>query len=80
MVWTPTLIQKVKRVDNTVSRAVDHWFDSTIGLYITKFVVDRTKSYSQAERYFFNGLEGKFLHFLKLRINILLHENHILKI
>jgi hypothetical protein len=42
MVWTPTLIQKVKRVDNVVSRAVDHWFDSTIGGYITEFVVDKT--------------------------------------
>jgi hypothetical protein len=42
VVWTPTLIQKVKRVDNVVSRAVDHWFDSTIGGYITEFVVDRT--------------------------------------
>jgi hypothetical protein len=42
VVWTPALIQKVKRVDNAVSRAVDHWFDSTIGGYITEFVVDRT--------------------------------------
>jgi len=42
VVWIVALIQKVKRVDNVVSRAVDHWFDSTIGGYITKFVVDRT--------------------------------------
>jgi hypothetical protein len=42
MVWTPILIQKVKRVDNVVSRVVDHWFDSTIGGYITEFVVDKT--------------------------------------
>ena len=74
------LIQKVKIVDNDVSRAVDHWFDSTIGGYITEFVVDRVESYSQVERYFFKGPKGKFLHFLKLRINILLHEKNILKI
>jgi hypothetical protein len=42
MVWTSALIQKVKRVDNVVSRVVDHWFDSTIGGYNTEFVVDRT--------------------------------------
>ena len=42
MVWTPTLIQKVKRVDNVVSKVEYHWFDSTIGVYITEFVVDRT--------------------------------------
>jgi hypothetical protein len=80
MVWKSTLIKKVKRVDNAMSRVVDHWFDSTIGGYITEFVVDRVESYSQAERYFFKGPRGKFLHFLKLRIKILLHEKNILKI
>jgi hypothetical protein len=80
MVWTPALIQKFKRVNNVVSGVVYHWFDSTIGGYITEFVVDRKKSYSQAEKYFFKGPRGNFLHFLKLRINMLLHENHILKI
>jgi hypothetical protein len=53
--WTSMLIQRVKRVDNNVSRAVDYCFDSTIGGYITEFVVDRVESYSQAKRYFFKG-------------------------
>jgi hypothetical protein len=74
------LIKKVKRVDNAISRAVDHWFDNTIGGYIIEFVVDRVDSYSQAERYFFKGPNGNFLHFLKLRIKMLLHEKNILKI
>jgi hypothetical protein len=78
--WKSTLIKKVKRVDNTVSRAVDHWFDSTIGGYITKFVVYRVESYNQAKRYLFKGPRGKILHFLKLRIQMLLHEKNILKI
>jgi hypothetical protein len=72
VLWTSTLIKKVKRVDNTMSRVVDHWFDSTIGGYITKFSIDRVESYSQAERYFFKGPRGKFLHFLKLKIKMLL--------
>jgi hypothetical protein len=59
VVWTSELIKKVKKDDNTVSRAVDHWFDSTIGGYITEFVVDRVESYNQAERYFFKGPRGK---------------------
>jgi hypothetical protein len=80
VVWMSTLIKKVKRVDNVVSRAVDHWFDSIVGGYITEFVVDRVESYSQAERYFFKGPRGKFLHFLKLKIKMLLHEKNILKI
>jgi hypothetical protein len=80
VVWMPELIQKVKRVDNAVSKAVDHWFDSSIGGYITEFAVDRVESYSQAKRYFFKGPRGKFFHFLKLRIRMLLHEKKILKI
>jgi hypothetical protein len=80
MVWTSTLIKKVKRVDNTVSREVYHLFDSTIGGYITEFVVDKVESYSQVERYLFKGPRGKVLHFMKLKNNILLHEKNILKI
>jgi hypothetical protein len=80
MVWMSALIKKVKRVDNVVSREVDHWFDSKIGGYITEFVVDRVYSYSQADRYFFKGPRGKFLHFLMLKIKMLLHEKNILKI
>jgi hypothetical protein len=72
MVWTSVLVKKFKRVDNIMSRAVDHWFDRTIGGYITEFVVDRVESYSQAKRYLFKGPRGKFLHFLKLRIKMLL--------
>jgi hypothetical protein len=80
VVWTSTLIKKFKRVDNVVSRVVDLWFDRTIGGYITKFAIDKVESYSQAKRYFFKGPRGKFLHFLKLNIEMLLHEKNILKI
>jgi hypothetical protein len=80
MVWTLLLIKKVKRFDNAMSRAVDHWFDSTIGGYINEFAINRVESYSQEERYFFKGPRGNFLHFLKLKIEMLLHEKNILKI
>jgi hypothetical protein len=80
VVWTLVLIQKVKRVNNVVSRVVDHWFDNTVGGYITKFVVDRVESYNQDERYLFKGPRGKFLQFLKLRLKMMLHEKNILKI
>jgi hypothetical protein len=80
VVWMSALIKKVKRFDNVVSRAVDYWFDSTIGGYITEFSIDKVESYNQAERYFFMGPRGKFLHFLKLKIKMLLHEKNILKI
>jgi hypothetical protein len=74
------LINKVKRFDNAISGVVDHWLDITVGGYITEFVVDRVESYRQAERYFFKERRGIFLHFMKLRIKMLLHEKNILKI
>jgi hypothetical protein len=80
VVWTSALIQKVKRVDNVVFREIDHWFDSTIGGYITEFSIDRVDSYSQDERYFVKGPKGKFLQVLKLRLKMLLHEKNIWKI
>jgi hypothetical protein len=80
VVWTSTQIKKFKRIDNVVSRVVDLWFDIIIGGYITEFPIDRVESYSQAERYFFKGPRGKFLHFLKMKINMLFHEKNILKI
>jgi hypothetical protein len=80
VVWISTLIKKFKRVDNVVSRAVDLWFDRTIGGYISGFSIDIIESYSQEETYFFKGPRGKFLHFLKLKIKLLLHENNIMKI
>jgi hypothetical protein len=80
MVWTTKLIKKVKRFDNIVSRVVDLWFDRTIGGYISEFSIDKVESYSQAERYFFKGPRGKFIHFLKMRIKMLFHEKNILKI
>jgi hypothetical protein len=60
VVWTSTLINKVKRVDNAMSRIVYHCFDSTIGGYIIDFSIDKVESYSQAKRYFFKGSRGKF--------------------
>jgi hypothetical protein len=80
VVWTSMLIKKVKRVDNVVLRVLDHYFDSTIGCYIIELDIDRVESYNQAERYFLKGSKGNFLHFMKMRIKMLLHEKNILKI
>jgi hypothetical protein len=54
------LINKVKRFDSVISRVVDHWFDSTIGGYITEFVFNIVESYNQAERYSLRDLEEIF--------------------
>ena len=48
MSWTPKLIQNLLEVDNRESRAIEFWIDSILEGYITEFVADTTKSYSEA--------------------------------
>ena len=55
------------------------WLDSILEGYITEFVVDTNKSFSEAEREFFNGLRGIFLLSLQLAIKQLVCEKGILK-
>jgi len=62
--WNPVLINRLKIISNSIYRAVDYWFDSILGGYITEFAVDTVKSYSAAEREFFQGPRGKFLNSL----------------
>ena len=53
--------------------------DSILEGYITKFVVNTNKYYSEAEREFFNGPRGRFLLLLQLSIKMLVCEKGILK-
>ena len=55
-------------------RAVDFWLASVLEGFVTEFAVDQTKSFSEAERYFFKGYRGKYLRYLNLSIKMLLHE------
>ena len=74
IVWTPELIQTVRNLDNPITRAVDFWLASVLEGFITEFAVDQTKSFSEAECYFFKGYRGKYLRSLNLSIKMLLHE------
>ena len=80
IVWTPELIQILKRVDNPISRAVDLWLASLLEGFITEFAVDQRKSFSEAERYFFKGYRGKYLNSLNSSLKMLLHEKGVLDI
>ena len=53
--WTLELIQELQETDNKASRSVEVWLDSILEGYITEFAVDTNKSFSEAEREFFNG-------------------------
>ena len=80
MKWTPELIQRSKQTVNPISRVVDLWLNSLLEGFITKFVVDTLKAYSEAERIFFKGYCGKYLNSLNLWINMLLCEKGVLKL
>ena len=53
--------------------------DSILEGYITDFVVDIVKYYSDVEREFFSGPRGRFLLYLQLSIKMLICEKVILK-
>ena len=52
---TLELIQELQETDNKASRSVEVWLDSILEGYITEFVFDSNKSFSEAERELFNG-------------------------
>ena len=78
-IWNDVTINYLKSVSNSISRAMDYWFDSIIGGYITEFAVDTVKYYSAAERELFKGPSGKYLNSLKLWTKILLCEKGVLR-
>ena len=80
IVWTPELIHAMKSVDNPISQEVDFWLASLLEGFITEFVVDQRKSFSEAEWYFFKGYCGKYLNSLNLSLKMLLHEKGVLDI
>ena len=61
LVWTPELVFRLETSGDKIARAVDHWLDQIIGGFITEFAVDTTVSYSEVERRFLNGPQGKYI-------------------
>ena len=53
--WNPRLIQELQETNNKALRTIEVWLDSILEGYIIEFAVDTNKSYSEAEREFFNG-------------------------
>ena len=70
--WTPKVIQRLKNIDNSISRAVDFWINSLLEGFVTQLAVDVLKAYRKAKRLFFKGYHGKYLSYLNLWIKMLL--------
>ena len=78
MAWTLELVQRLKRTHKRISRVVDFYINNILGRFVTKFVVDSTISYDEAEQIFFKGPRGKYLKYLKLWIKMLVCEKGVL--
>ena len=76
--WTPESNEVLKKVYNSISRAVDYWITRILEGFVTEFTIDQLKSYSEAKRHFFKGPRGKFLNSLSLWIKMLLCDHGIL--
>lgn len=47
--WNQAIVQRLRNIDNVVSRAVDFWLTNLLSGFITEFVVDTVKAYSEVE-------------------------------
>ena len=73
------MIQKFQEVHNRASRAIEFWIENILEGYITEFMVNIVKYYSDAKRDFFKGPRGRFLLSFQLSIKMLICEKGILK-
>ena len=80
IVWTPELVCRIEASKDKIGCIVDNLLDRIIGGFITKFKVDTTVNYSEAERCFLKGPRGKYIKSLNTWIKILLCEKRVMKL
>ena len=64
--WTLELIQRLKHINNSISRAIDFWLNNLLEGFVIELEVDTLKAYSKVERYFLKGYHDKYLNSLNL--------------
>ena len=47
--WNQEAVQRLRNTNNIISRAVDFWLNNLLSRFITEFVIDTMKAYSEAE-------------------------------
>jgi len=80
IVWTPELVKRLEASEDKIARAIDHWLDHMIGGFVTEFMVDTSVSYSEVERFFFKGPQGKYVKSLNTWIKMLLCEKWVMQL
>ena len=74
------LVRRLEASKDKIARAVDHWLDWVIGGFIIEFAIDTTVSYSEVERHFLKGPQGKYIKSLNIWIKMLLCEKRVMLI
>ena len=67
-------------MNNEIPRVVDFWTTRTLEAFVTEFEINRSTSFSEAERQFFKGPRGKYLNLFSLQIKVVLAKKGILLI
>lgn len=72
-------MHRLEASEDKIACIVDHLLDRVIGGFITKFTIDTTMSYSEAERRFLQGPWGKYIKSLNTWIKMMLCEKQIMR-
>ena len=43
--WNPEFIQQLEKLDNKITRTVDHWINHLLGGFVTEFSIDQFLSF-----------------------------------
>ena len=78
--WAPKFVCRLEASKDKIVCVVDHWLDQIIGVFITKFAVDTSMSYNEAERNFLKGPRGEYVKSLNTWIKMLLCEKWAMQI
>ena len=78
LIWTKVALVSLLRVDHQISRAVYFWVQNTFEGYIIKFAAENHQSYSLAEVVFKDGVRGRLIREIPLRIKVFMVEEGML--
>jgi hypothetical protein len=76
--WNLAEIAQLQQVNNKLMSVVDFWLESIVAGFITEFVVNTIKSYSEEEKYFLKGPRSRYIRSLYTSIKILQYNNGVM--
>ena len=71
IVWTLELVWRLEASVEKIAHIIDHWLDCIIGGFVTEFAVNTFIIYSEEERHFLKGPQGKYVNSLNTWIEMI---------